>query len=363
MTTPAPIAAAPLLPVDPRVAATRKLLVVLAVLCVVMMILSVWWGTGQLKISPVKAIDTLLNPDGASELAQVSVDNRLSRVLMSFGVGVALATAGALLQTLYRNPLASPEITGVSQGSIVAVVCYLVFAPDAVNQPVWVLPMVGSIGGLLAGLLTWAVTRLGGKIDPLRLILTGVLLAGLLGSIVAIAIISRTALSQDLVQWTVGAIGTATWERVGILYLGVLVATPIGIVSIPYANALGLGDDIGQGVGLNVGLARGLVLLSAAVLTASAVSLVGGIGFVGLVAPHLVRRVTGSDLRRLVPAAAMAGASLVAVADFASRNFRPNDIATHFGVPEEIARVTLPTGVYLALFGAPFFIHLLRRLP
>ncbi|MEM7288023.1 MAG: iron ABC transporter permease [Actinomycetota bacterium] len=353
----------PPLPADPRVRQTRLLVVVLAVSCVVMALVSVWWGTGQLKISPIKAIDTLLDPEGASRLAEVSVDNRLSRVTMAFGVGIALAVAGALLQTLYRNPLASPEITGVTQGSVVAVVCYLVWGPAGAGDAVWVLPVVGSVGGLAAGLLTWAVTRLGGKLDPLRLILTGVLLAGVLGSIVALAIISAEALDQDIVQWTVGSVGTATWERVGILFVGVAIATPIGVAAIPYANSLGLGDDISQGVGLNVNAARSLVLVAAAVLTASAVSLVGGIGFVGLIAPHLVRRYTGADLRRLVPAAALAGAFLVSAADFASRNLRPNDIATHFGVSEEVNPITLPTGVYMAVVGAPFFIHLLRRLP
>lgn len=348
-------------PIDPRQRQTRLLIIALAVVCIVLAMLSVWWGTGQLKISPVKAVDTLLDPDQASQLAQVSVDTRLSRVTMAFGVGIALAVAGALLQMLYRNPLASPEITGVTQGSVVAVVCYLVFGPAAPDSAVWVLPMIGSVGGLAAGALTYGIARLGGKADPLRLILIGVLLAGLLGSMVALAILSAEALNQDLIQWTVGSVGTATWERVAILYAGIAVATPIGVTAIPHANALGLGDDIAHGVGVSVNRSRALVLLAAAILTASAVSLVGGIGFVGLMAPHIVRRHTGADLRRLVPAAALAGAALVGIADFASRNLRPNDIATHFGVAEQTARITLPTGVYLAIIGAPFFIHLLRR--
>lgn len=351
------------MPADPRVRATRRLMVVLTLIVIATALISVWWGTGSLKISPLKAYNTLVDPESASRLAEIAVDARLTRVMMAFGVGVALSMAGALLQMLYRNPLASPEITGVTQGAVMATVLWLVFGPRSINDPTWLLPLIGAVGGLATGLLTWAVTRLGGKVDPLRLILIGVLLAGLLGSLLALALIYSEDLGQDLIQWTVGSISVSTWERVTILYIALVLTTPFVLYAIPLANTLGLGDDIAQGVGSNANRARIFVLVAAAFLTAAAVSLVGGIGFVGLVAPHLVRRVTGSDLRRLVPAAALAGAALVGVADFVSRNFRPADVARLFGVESEVARVTLPTGIYLALVGAPFFIQLLRRLP
>ncbi|MEM8619192.1 MAG: iron ABC transporter permease [Actinomycetota bacterium] len=351
------------LPADPRGRRTWALVALLAVGCVVAFVVSVWWGTGSIRISPVKAFESWTDPDNASRLAQVAVEARSARAVMAMAVGAALAIAGSFLQLLYRNPLASPEITGVTQGSVVAVVVYLAYGSTSTDEAIWFLPLIGCAGGLGAGLLTWAIARLGGRVDPLRMILIGVLLGGLLFSVVGIAILTTDEFSQDLIQWTVGSIQVATWDRVWILLGALAIAAPLVLYAVPLANGLGLGDDIAQGVGLGVNTARAIVLLAAATVTAAAVSLVGGIGFVGLVAPHLVRSRTGSDLRRLLPASALAGALLVAAADFAARNVRPGDIADFFGVGADVAPTTLPTGVYLALIGAPFFVHMLRRLP
>ncbi|MEM7143452.1 MAG: iron ABC transporter permease [Actinomycetota bacterium] len=357
MTTPYPP-----LPADPRWRHFRISTAVLTVACVALVLVSVWWGTGGIRVSPLRAWNTLTDAENATRLETVTVDARLSRAVMSIGVGMALAAAGALLQALYRNPLASPEITGVTQGAVVGVVVFLVYAPtDITVGRTWALPAIGAAGGIVAGILTYAVAKLGRRVDPLRLILIGVLMGGLLSSLVAIAIIGSGDFSQDLITWTVGSVQSATWARVRILAIALVVFVPLVIAAIPYANALSLGDDIAQGAGLAVNRARLIVLIAAAALTAAAVSLVGGISFVGLVAPHLVRRFTGADLRRLVPTAALAGAALVAAADFVSRNLRPGDLASALGIDEYIRFITLPTGVYLGLIGAPFFIHILRR--
>ncbi|MEM8925147.1 MAG: iron ABC transporter permease [Actinomycetota bacterium] len=354
---------APTIGPDPRVRSTAIMVLALLAITAAAIAVSLWWGTGSVRLTPARVWAALFDGDEADRVDAVAAESRLVRATMSVLVGAALASAGALLQTLYRNPLASPEITGVTQGSIVAVVMWLVYGPFEPDAAVWVLPLVGAVGGLATGLLTYGISRLGGRVDPLRLVLIGVLLGGLLSSLIALALISADGVGLELVSWTVGSLQSATWARVRILVIALLVCLPLTVLAIPYGNALALGDDIAQGTGITVGRARGLVLLAAASLTAAAVSLVGGIGFVGLVGPHLVRRRTGADLRRLLPASAVAGALLVVIADFTSRNFRPGDLAARLGVADEIASITLPTGIFLALIGAPFFIHLLRRSP
>ncbi|MEM7321903.1 MAG: iron ABC transporter permease [Actinomycetota bacterium] len=348
------------LPADPRTSTTRITIVVLTVVTVIAFVASVWWGTGSVKLTPSRVWTALFDADNAPRIDAVAAEARLVRAVMAVLVGMALASAGALLQTLYQNPLASPEITGVTQGSILAVVMWLVLGPRETDS-VWLLPLIGALGGLASGLLTYGIARLGGKIEPLRLILIGVLLGGLLFSLLSVVLISADGFGLELISWTVGSLNSATWDRVRIMAVTMVVCLPLVVIATPFGNALSLGDDIAQGTGLAVARARGVVLFAAAAVTAAAVSLVGGIGFVGLVAPHLVRRRTGADLRRLVPAAAIAGALLVLLADFAARNLRPREFATLFGVTEYVAPQALPTGVYLALIGAPFFIHLLRR--
>ncbi|MEM9562705.1 MAG: iron ABC transporter permease [Actinomycetota bacterium] len=352
--------APPALPPDPRRRATRLANLVLLAVTAAAFVVSLWWGTDSVKLTPDRLWTALFDADNAERLDVVASEARLVRATMAVLVGFALASAGGLLQALYQNPLASPEITGVTQGSILAVVIWLVFGardPDAL----WILPIVGAGGGIASGLLTYGISRLGGKIEPLRLILIGVLLGGLLISLLTVVLLSADGLALDLLSWTVGSITSATWQRTLIMAIALLCCAPLVALAIPYANALSLGDDIAQGAGLAVARGRGIVLLAAAAVTAAAVSLVGGIGFVGLVAPHLVRSRTGADLRRLLPTAALAGALLVLLADFASRNLRPRDLFGLVGLSEYVAPQALPTGIYLALIGAPFFIHLLRR--
>lgn len=356
----AEVAASDALPADPRVQRSKRLITWLSLLVVGAVVVSVWWGTDSIHLGPVEAWRAFLNDDDASRLATIAVDARLSRVLMALLVGGALAASGVLLQALFRNPLGAPEVTGVTQGSLVAVILWLVWGGGDPSAPTWFLPAIGMAGGVLTGMLTYAVSRLGGRTSPLRLLLIGVLMGGLFGSFLALAIIADPEQSQDIVRWTTGSIQSATWPRLHILVVALLVALPLVVPAVSAGNLLLLGDDVAHGAGLNVGRARLLLLVAAAALTAPAVSLVGGISFVGFVAPHLVRRTTGNDLRRQLPAAALAGALLVAVADFASRNLKPYELAQRLGWDSLLNPTPLPTGAYLALFGLPVFFYMLR---
>ncbi|MEM9135569.1 MAG: iron ABC transporter permease [Actinomycetota bacterium] len=328
-----------------------------------LVVLSVWWGTGSVMLTPAAAWRALVDPDDAERIEVIATNARLARVVMAIGVGAALGASGALLQALYQNALASPSITGVTQGAVAAAVVWLTFGgASSLDEATWIVPLVATAGGFGAGLLTYIAARLGGRTDPLRLILMGVLVGGVLASITAVTILASGDLGQELIRWTTGSLTGTTWTKVRLLYTGLALLTPLVIISLPLANVLALGDNLAQGLGQRVEWARGVVLFTSAGLVAAAVSFVGGIAFVGLVAPHLTRRATGADLRRHLPAAALVGAGMVAAADFVARNVVPIDVLRWLGVENpQVLASAVPAGIFLALLGAPYFVIILRR--
>lgn len=334
----------------------------LLLLCLALVWLSTALGAGSVTLTPAQAWRALVTPETATRLEIVATNARLSRALMALGVGVALGMSGALLQALYRNPLADPGITGVTQGAVTAAVAWIVFGPPVPpGQVSWVLPGVAALGALLSASLTWTIAQLGGRADPVRLILTGVLVGGVLGAITSIALLYAGESTQVLISWLSGSLASATWQKLGLFSAAVVITSPLLLMAIPRANVLQFGDEVAAGLGQSITPARVTVLIAACLLTAAAVCTMGGIGFVGLVAPHLLRWLVGSDLRRLTPAAGLAGGALVLAADFVARNLRPADVEAWLNIPLNTNAITLPVGVYLALLGGPFFLFLLRR--
>lgn len=335
-------------------------MLILILLCTGLILLSLVVGVGSVTLTPGQIWQALWTPEDASRITNVAMSVRLSRALMGLGVGAALGTAGALLQALYRNPLADPGITGVTQGAVTAAVCWITFGPAVAPGSIsWVLPGVAAVGACLAAAITWGVTRLAGQVEPVRLILMGILVGGVLGAITSICLLWAGDDATVLIAWLSGSLTSVTWDKIRLFGGAIAIVLPLVLVAIPQANVLQLGDDVATGLGQNVNKARAFVLVAACVLTAAAVCTVGGIGFVGLVAPHLLRWLVGSDMRRLAPTAALAGGTLVTLADFVARNLHPISIGNRFGL--SIAVVSLPVGVYLALLGGPFFLFILRR--
>ena len=334
----------------------------LIILCLALVWLSTAIGVGSVMLTPAQAWRALATPEAATRLEIVATNARLARAVMALGVGVALGMAGALLQALYRNPLADPGITGVTQGAVTAAVAWIVFGPPvAPGQVSWVLPGIAALGALFSATATWTISRAGGSTDPTRLILIGVLVGGVLGAITSIALLWAGEDAQILISWLSGSLAASTWQKVGLLGGALVFVVPLLLMAIPRANVLQFGDDVAAGLGQAVTPARLIVLTAACMLTAAAVCTVGGVGFVGLVAPHLLRWWVGSDLRRLVPAAGLSGGALVLLADLIARNLRPVDVGAWLNIPLNTNAITLPVGVYLALIGGPFFLFLLRR--
>lgn len=298
--------------------------------------------------------------DTVPPLDAIAVDARLPRSLLAIVAGASLAMSGALMQALTRNPLASPEITGVSSGAVAAVLCFTAFGPALSTTVVsWALPALAVAGGLLTAGVVYLLARRLGSLESTRFIMVGILFGGVLASVASVALIFLGVNADRILGWLAGSLSLKTWQDLELMSLYVLPGLVLLPLVIPRANALQLGDDVARGLGQRQDLDRILVLLTSVFLAAGTVAVVGAIGFVGLIAPHMVRRFVGSDLRRLVPATALAGAVMVSVADLVARNFDPRwvlgDLLT------DVVTTSLPVGVYLQCFGVPFLIILLWR--
>lgn len=312
-------------------------------------------GTGAVWIPPgqVWAVVAghLSGGHGGDALAdQIVWQVRTPRVLMAFIVGAGLAVAGAVLQAVVRNPLADPYVLGVSSGASLAAVAVLTLGGLTGSG---LAATVGVSGAAFVGAVVTlaAVLVLGhrrSRLDPQRLLLAGVALSYLLQAMTTFLQL-RVSSNQlaAVLFWLLGTVAGADWAELGLPALLVVVATVWLMAHGRQLNALLLGDDAAASLGVAVSRLRLSLLVVAAALTATVISVAGGVGFVGLVAPHCVRLLVGADHRRLLPAAALLGGVFLVLADLLGR------VAAQ---PLE-----LPLGVITAVAGVPFFLVLLRR--
>lgn len=287
-----------------------------------------------------------------SRVATVVWDIRLPRVLVAMGVGAALATAGACLQGLFRNPLADPGLIGVSSGgaigSILAIGALGWLPPIAGWLATIQVPLWAMVGAMLTTFIVYRIARIAGKTHISTLLLAGIAVNALAGAIVgAILYMSDNDALRRFTFWTLGSLHTTTWESVGLMSPFIL----IPLLILPrYRNALNaflLGEAEAYHLGFNTQWVKRMVVGLCAIMVGVTVAFCGLIGFIGLVVPHIVRIIWGPDFRRLIPASAFLGAFLVLAADLAARTVN---------APAEI-----PIGVVTSLLGAPFFLYLIHR--
>lgn len=297
-------------------------------------------GWGSVPLSPRLVFATLLG--GGDELSRtVVLELRLPRALAAFATGGLLALAGALMQVLLRNPLADPYILGVSGGAAV-------FALAAIMLGLGGLWIGGGAfaGALLSTLLVFALAHGRGGWTPTRLLLTGVVIAAGWSAVISLMLaLGPDSSLRSMLFWLMGDLSHAQvpWRALAVLALGITVA-------LPFARALNIlarGELQAGALGVAVRPLNVGIYVVASLLTASAVTLAGSIGFVGLVVPHMLRLVAGTDHRRLLPGAVLLGGALLIVADTVARSL--------------LAPQQLPVGVVTALVGVPLFLYLLHR--
>ncbi|MDH2909291.1 MAG: iron ABC transporter permease [Candidatus Eremiobacteraeota bacterium] len=299
-------------------------------------------GGDALPLSQV--VHALANPHAHDIAHTILWQLRMPRVLCAALVGSALALAGVQLQGMLRNPLVDPYLIGTSAGAAAAIAVAL-----ALGVALSLLPALGFVGGLAASLLVAALARRGGGIDATRIILAGVAISALLAASVALlSVLARSISFQLTLQaWLVGSLAGRGWNDLRFALPYAIVGALVAIGNIRSLDALRIGDLRARGIGLDIERAQWSILGSATLLTAAAVSLAGMVGFVGLIVPHLARRIVGSDARALLPASAFLGAAMAIAADAIAR--------------AAIAPRELPLGIVLAFAGIPIFIVIYLR--
>jgi iron complex transport system permease protein len=283
----------------------------------------------------------------------VLIDIRLPRLLLGMFVGAALATAGAMMQGMFRNPLADPGLIGVSSGAALAAVATIAFgnrfaAPWIQTAGPYALPVAAFAGGVATTMILVAVVARHGQLAVGTLLLAGIALAALNGALLGlIAYTSEDRELRDLTLWMLGSLSGASWPKV-------IAVAPFALLlgwSLPRLirglNGLLLGEAEAFHLGVDVERIKHAIVLVTSAAVGAAVAVSGVIGFVGIVVPHLVRLLSGPDHRIVLPASALMGATLVVIADVAARMLvRPAE---------------LPLGVVMAIIGAPVFLHMVIK--
>lgn len=318
--------------------------VVLALVAIVTFVVGI--GLGEFPIGPLEVAATLLGlREGGASFVVLQL--RLPRALVAVLVGVALGVAGALFQSLTRNDLAAPEIIGVAAGANVAAVVVIVALPAV---PVAALPLAAFAGALAAVALVYALAWRGGA-APTRLILVGIAVT-LVGQAIVTAVISSVdemIYASQLVVFRAGSVYGKGMDEVLALAPWVGVLVPAALLAARQLDVLGLGDDVARALGARVERLRLGLLAVGAALAGAAVAVAGPVSFVGLMAPHIARRLAGAAHRAHLPLCALVGATMVLVADTLARTaFAPTDI---------------PVGIVTAVVGVPYFVWLLARRP
>lgn len=329
-----------------------------ALALVVVMVAAV--GIGAVRIPPGQVLAILADQIGltlpwefSQQQALVLTGIRLPRVLLGAVVGIGLSVSGALMQGLFRNPLADPGLVGVSSGAALGAATMIVLSG---LLPGFIASVLGSfaisaaafLGGLVTTLIVYRLATNGNRTSVATMLLAGIAVNALCGAGTgALVLLTDDTQLRDLTFWTLGSLGGATWDL--LLFTAPLILLP-GLLTVRLAralNALLLGEAEAQHLGINTNRVKRMVVVLTALAVGGATAVSGLIGFIGLVVPHLVRLMLGPDHRLLLPASALLGATLLVVADLLARIV--------------IQPAEVPIGILTALAGAPFFLALLLR--
>ncbi len=301
---------------------------------------------GSVALSTAEVFGAL-GGGGDPVVRDIVVRLRLPRVLLGVFVGGGLAIAGATFQALLRNPLAEPYILGISGGASVGAVLVLAFGWMSAGS--WALPLAAFAGAIFAIFLVFRVaTATGRAMDVRVLLLAGVVVAAFFSACIAFILsVSPARTVQSAVLWIMGSLSGATWRSVTLTAAYTMPAVLLLMSLARPLNLLSIGEETAHHLGADVERVKRIALLVAALITASGVAVAGVIGFVGLVVPHAVRLLVGSDHRALLPLSFLAGSAFLTLADLGARL--------------ALAPVEIPIGVLTAFIGVPFFLVLLRR--
>ncbi|WP_440960302.1 FecCD family ABC transporter permease [Paenibacillus nitricinens] len=293
---------------------------------------------------PLKEVLASLTGRNSEASNLIIMQFRLPRIAAAILIGAALAVAGALLQGVIRNPLASPDLLGVTGGASVAVVAFMTFVTGYSIH--WV-PFIAIGGALVATTINYVFAWKKG-VSPFRLVLIGIGISTAMGALTTFLLISGPAyLAAQVLNWMTGSIYGTNWSYIEVLWPWVAIFIPLSLLLAKELNVQSLGEDVARGLGSRLQLSRMILLFYSVALAGAAVGVAGTISFIGLMAPHIARMLVGNSYKLIIPVSALIGAIILLLADLAGRMlFQPLDV---------------PAGVFTAGIGAPFFMYLLFK--
>lgn len=318
-------------------------MLVMLLLLLALVVLSVSYG--EYRIAPLDVIRATLGLETDNDDHRLVVRLfRLPRIVLAVLVGAALAVSGAILQGITRNALADPGILGISNGAALAAVALLVYFE---NVSIQLLPWAAFGGAFVTAALIYLFAWRGGS-SPLRLILIGIGFAAVSQALTTLMVVFGDINDvQRAYVWLSGSVYGRSWGHVRVMGGWLVVLLPLALLSARHLNMLALGDESAAGLGVRLERSRAFLILVSVALASGAVAVAGTIGFVGLVAPHITRRLVGPSHQGLLPVTALTGGLMVVTADFIGRTV--------------IAPSQLPAGIVTAIVGAPYFMYLLWR--
>ena len=299
--------------------------------------LSIRLGTYTLSFEEIWAA---LQPDDKNYFTLM--EYRLPRAVLAILLGGALAISGVLVQSVVRNPLASPDILGINNAAGLVAVSVLMFLP---NLAFYWMPIFAFLGGVLSFVILWVVC--GFNFRPIKMAIIGVALSALWAAISHYLMLTNPVEINTAMLWLTGSLWGRSWSYLNVVLPWLVVLLPLPFIFCRDLDTLGLGENKASTLGVTVNKVQISVLVLAVALSTTAVAICGPIAFLGLVAPHLARRLVGGRHRTLLPAALIIGALLLQLSDILARVIDP---------PTE-----LPAGILTAIIGAPYFFYLLMR--
>lgn len=316
-----------------------SIIILFLIILAIVFFLSLAFGSTDLNINEL--IHSLFF-DKESANHRILIKIRFPRVITAGLIGMCLSLSGCLLQGVMRNPLASPNIIGVSSGAGLSAIIIFILFPGYY----YLITPVAFLGAFLTTLVVYSISWKGGA-SPMRLVLSGIAVSSFLSAGSNALMIFYPDRIHNVIGFMVGSLTTITWQNVFGLWPYTLIGSIVSFFLAEQLNILLLGDETAIGLGVKVEMLRLIFILIASLLAAAAISIVGLLGFVGLIVPHLTRLIIGNNARYLIPGSILLGGIIVMSCDLIGRII--------------IAPLELPVGIIMALLGAPFFIYLLRK--
>lgn len=332
-----------------------KILILLAIL-VFSILFSITLGsvkipledTVKIILSKIRYLSSLIDISDIKETnIFIVLSIRLPRILLAAIVGSVLAVVGSSYQAIFKNPMADPYVMGVSSGAAFGATIGILLKLNAGIIGFGATSILAFGGALITTFIVYNLARIGSKISTTSILLAGIVMSSILSSGISIMMIFNHDELARIVNWTMGSFNGASWEQIGIIIIPVAIGLIFLISLSREMNAIVMGEEAAQNIGVNVERVKKIILVTASLLSACVVSVSGIIGFVGIIVPHLFRLIFGADHRVILPVSAIGGGIFLLVSDTLARTIVPG--------------VEIPVGVITSLFGGPFFLYLLKK--